>query len=216
MPIERLDNTCRTIPRELLNWFETLPGARSYQPKETIYLEGAQAVQFYYLKKGRVRVYVTSGNGIQKVLTIYRNHTVFGEASFFDGMPRMTSAEAIEPSEIVVVSRDNILSCFKEQPALALAMIQSLSKTVRMLSTQIHQMSFLSADKRIIQFLLLENAEKGSHIPYTQEELGNLAGCSRVTVSRTLKMLEKAGALTLSYGGISVIQPDMLKKYLDN
>lgn len=208
------ENTYKAIPSELLQWFETLPGIKVYSARTTLYLEGEKAEQFYYLKKGRVRIYVTSENGAQKVLALYKSHNVFGEASFFDGMPRMSSAETIEKSEIIIVKKDDILHCFKEQPTLALAMIQSLSKTVRMLSSQIHQMSFLSADKRIIQLLLLESGAQNTVISCTQEEIGTLVGCSRVTVSRTLKKLENSGCLAISYGGITVQDSELLKYYM--
>lgn len=208
------NSTYKNIPDELLRWFETLPNTKIYHAKETIYLEGDDANLFYYLKKGLVRVYVTSENGSKKILTIYKSHHVFGEASFFDGMPRMSSAEAIEESEVVLVNKESMLLCFQKQPTLALAMIESLSKTVRMLSSQIHQMSFMSADKRIIQFLLLETSNDNNLITYTQEEIGALVGCSRVTVSRVINDLKKQGFIQTIYGGIRISKSELLKKHL--
>lgn len=207
-------NSYQSIPTELLNWLDTLSGKRIYHPKQLIYQEQDMADHFYYLKKGEVRIYVTSPNGAQKVLAYYKLHHVFGEAAFFDGMPRMSSAEAVSHCEILPVSREVILRCFRENPHLALSMITSLSKTVRMLSSQIHQISFLSAEKRILEFLWKEYSEKKGPIRYTQEEIASLIGCSRMTVSKNLSLLRSSGCLETSYGSIILSKPDVLYKLL--
>ncbi len=197
------------LPAGLIQWAEALPSARTYRAGEWIYREGQPAPCFYCLQEGKVRVFVTSGEGIEKNLTVYTTPVVLGEAAFFDGSPRMTSAQALAPSRIVTIRRENILTCFREQPDLALAMISSLSRTVRMLSDQINQIAFLSAEQRIADFLRKEGKEN-PEVPYTHEQIAAFVGVSRVTVSRILARFRKQGILTTRYGTIRLLDPEKL------
>ena len=110
----------------LLRWAEAQPGRR-YENQAVIYHSGEDAGQFYCLIDGKVQIYMTSPEGIEKTITVYQNHALFGEAAFFDGSPRTTSARALVASRVVVIDRESILTCFREQPDLALSMICSLS-----------------------------------------------------------------------------------------
>lgn len=52
-----------------------------------IYLQNTEATCFYYLKSGRVKSYIQSADGAERVLNIYPAGSLFGEASFFDKLP---------------------------------------------------------------------------------------------------------------------------------
>lgn len=203
------DRDFLSLPAGFLSWAETLPSSRTCVPQEFIYQEGQAAHQFYFLKDGKIRIFVTSGEGVEKTLTIYQKNAIFGEASFFDGSPRMTSAQALEVSHIVPITRKAVLTCFRDQPDLALSMISSLSKTVRMLSDQINQIAFLPAEQRIAHFLKQE-ADKNGVVSYTHEQIASFAGASRVTVSRKLAEWRKKGWIATEYGKIRLLQPQRL------
>lgn len=200
------------IPEELLLWFEELNYPKKYRTGEMIYQEGEQAQEFYYVKKGRIRVFVTSENGMEKTLTVYGEHHIFGEAAFFDGLPRMSSARALTDSQIILLNKESTLLCFRQKPDLALAMIQSLSKTVRMLSQEINQISFLPAERRIASFLVKESEDGNKTITYTHEEIASLIGSTRVTVSRAISKFKKAGWIKTSYREIEVLDINNLEK----
>ncbi len=197
------------LPAGFLQWAEKLPTARTYSPGEWIYREGQPAPLFYCLQEGKVRVFVTSEEGTEKTLTVYRTPAVLGEAAFFAGSLRSTSAQALEASRIVSIRRENVLTCFREQPDLALSMISSLSRTVRMLSGQIHQISFLPAEQRVADFLRQEGAGNRD-VAYTHEQIAAFVGVSRVTVSRILARFRRQGILTTRYGAIRLLAPEKL------
>ncbi|MCJ7834220.1 Crp/Fnr family transcriptional regulator [Cuneatibacter sp. NSJ-177] len=203
------DQDFLSLPAGFLSWAESLPLFRTCAPQELIYQEGQPARQFYYLKDGKVRIFVTSGEGEEKNLTVYRKNAIFGEAAFFDGSPRMTSAQALEVSHIVPITKKAVLTCFREQPDLALSMISSLSRTVRMLSDQINQIAFLPSEKRIAHFLQQEADENGL-VSYTHEQIASSVGASRVTVSRTLAQWKKTGWIETEYGKIRILRPESL------
>ena len=197
----------------LLRWAEAQPGRR-YENQAVIYHSGEDAGQFYCLIDGKVQIYMTSPEGIEKTITVYQNHALFGEAAFFDGSPRTTSARALVASRVVVIDRESILTCFREQPDLALSMICSLSRNVRMLSTQINEISFLPAEQRLARFLVEESGCGVRQVSYTHEEIGSMIGSSRVTVSRILRTCAEQRLIRTSYRKIEVLQPEQLSSLL--
>ena len=97
--------------------------------KRQVYLQGELADSFFYLKKGRVKIFLTSENGMEKTLSLLEPGNIFGEAAFFDGMPRVSSAKAICPCEIVRITRGDLLQDFTKEPELAMSLLTLLSHT---------------------------------------------------------------------------------------
>ena len=85
-----------------------------------IYLQNTEATCFYYLKSGRVKSYIQSADGAERVLNIYPAGSLFGEASFFDKLPRVSSAVALSPCELVPIDRELAAQAVSGDPELAL------------------------------------------------------------------------------------------------
>lgn len=182
-----------------------------YRQGEMVYLQGTQADRFYYLKSGRVRIFLQSADGAEKTLRILEPGNIFGEASFFDGLPRVSSARTLAKSYIVPITRALLLRCFFQEPELAMSLLEYLSHTVRMLSTQLDNMAFLSADRRIARILL--SLSSGREIQSTHEEIGDLAGASRVTVSRILSDFARNGWIDTRYRKIVLLDREALTHF---
>lgn len=176
-----------------------------------IYLQGQPPQFLYYLLKGRVRSFLVSDDGEERTLAFYGTGHLFGEASFFDEQPRMSSAAAVTDCEVIAVSRQQMLHLFQQEPALALSMLKYLAQTVRLLSDQVDHITFLSAEERIIRVLLSGETDL---LDITQEELANAVGASRVTVSRCLQRLAAQGLLSTGYHQIRLRDRAGLKKCL--
>lgn len=177
-----------------------------------LYFQGEEGSQFYYLKKGRVRIFLHSDDGAEKTLVVRESGAIFGEAAFFDGQRRMSSARAVTDCEVVAVGREELLEIFRREPGFAMQLLQYLAKTVRMLSSQLDTMSFLPADRRLAGVLASLSAENDV-VHVSQEELGSLAGTTRVTVNRALQEFQHAGWVTLGYRSVCVCNRTALEKY---
>lgn len=117
-----------------------------------IYLQNTAATCFYYLKSGQVKSFIQSSDGGERVLNLYQEGSLFGEASFFDELPRVSSAVAMTPCELVPIDRELLSREFAAHPELALAMMKYLARTVRLLSDQVDQMAFRPARWRVAGF----------------------------------------------------------------
>lgn len=183
---------------------------RIYQPGQFVYLQGATPDCFYYLKEGAVRSFISLPDGEERTITIHRTGDLMGEASFFDQCPRVTSATAIKKSIVISVNRSQLDEVFNHHPELALPMLQYLSRTVRILSSHVND-SALPAEQRVVRYLISQAAGSDGIVRATHEEIGQMVGVSRVTVSRALGELVRSGKIETGYGFIKIKDVDAMK-----
>lgn len=185
---------------------------KRYAPGQMIYLQDTEAREFYYLLEGTARSYISSPGGAELVLTQHRAGDLMGEASFFDECPRVSSAVAVTPCQVVAVDREGLDRVFQSHPELAYPMLRYLARTVRLLSDHVDGISFRPADKRLASALLRHSGPDGL-VRSTHEELGAAIGVSRVTVSRTLAQFAQRGWLERSYGTVKLLDRDALENF---
>lgn len=142
------------LPAHIWEPFAQSRAAIRCSPGFLIYLQGTEATCFYYLKEGRVKSFIQSETGGERVLNIYRAGSLFGEASFLDELPRVSSAVALTPCQLVPIDRELVTQAISRDPELALAMMKYLARTVRLLSHQVDQMAFRPAQWRVARYLL--------------------------------------------------------------
>ena len=183
---------------------------RKYRAGQLIYLQGTHPDCFFYLVSGSVRSFISSSSGEERVLTVHRAGDLMGEASFFDGCPRVTSAMTLEDCSILTVDQGQLDAAFQRHPELALPMLRYLARTVRMLSDHVAASS-LPAQQRIVRWLLNQAYTENGAIQATHEGIGQAVGLSRVTVSRVLGELSTHGLVELGYRSVVLTDKDTLK-----
>lgn len=186
---------------------------RTWKKDKLIYAQGDTADCIYYLLSGRVKSFIASPEGKERLLTIYQAGDIFGEAAFFDGRPRFSSAQLMTDGSVAAVDRAALERCMQTTPSLTFDLLRYLSAAVRMLSTHLDTSSFLPADKRTAHLLLRMTPDASGVIVCTNEELGSALGISRVTVSRVLNALAKRGWITLKYRAVIVNDRNALREY---
>lgn len=188
---------------------------RVYAPGQLIYLQGAEPTEFYYLVSGTARSFLTSPEGEERVLTLHRGGSLMGEASFFDGCPRVSSAAAVSECRAVAVTWQALERVLAQNPGLAVPMLRHLAATVGQLSRQVNDLSFQSAETRLAAQLLREMDGEG-RVAVTQEELGFQIGVTRVTVARILRKWSRRGWVETGYGAVRVTRPQRLAELARN
>lgn len=189
------------LPPELFAPFFSAGTPTVYHKGQIIYLQGQEPTHLYCLVEGTVKTGIFSDQGEEKLLTTYHTGSIFGEASFFDRMPRVSTAMAQTDCRIVALSHQIVEGLFEQNPGLAYTMITYLARTVRLLSGHVDTMSFQTADKRLA-ILLLNHPDSHGKIHVTHEELASALGVSRVTVSRILSAFVRQELVETGYGFI--------------
>ena len=190
--------------------FENINYTRKHTKGDIIYHQGDTATSFYYLKKGRVRVYMTSPDGVEHTLSTAGVGEILGEAAFFDRMPRISSANALSNIEVAVINEETLIALMRKYPKLALELLGLQAARVRQLSAQLDAMTFLKADERIAK-LLLQNTNDNNEVYLTHEEIAGATGVTRVTVSKILREFKAKGILKTEYRKIIILDINGLK-----
>lgn len=217
--MEKLNHYVRNyadgLPVELITAFEGISSVRIFEKNKVIYSQGDDANSFYYLKKGRVKVFITSESGMEKTLSIIGKGAILGEAAFFDEQPRISSAKAILKSELISINKKTLMEIIRKNPQTAMELFKIQAQTIRMLSSQVDSITFLSAHSRIARFLLesMRMTSSGLLANTTHEEVASAVGVSRVTVSKFMIELSRLGIIKTGYKTIKILNPEKLKEY---
>lgn len=198
-------------PGTLSAIFESMPMIRVFNKGSMIYSQGDDAECFYYLKSGRVRIFISDENGSEKTVSVAEGGAIIGEAAFFDGLPRISSARAITRCETVSVTKNVLTDIIRRSPSSAFEIFRMQAQTIRLLSAQVDSISFISAKKRLSNLLhdCIER-EKNLSVKMTHEEIASYIGVSRITVSRLIGELASDGIIETGYREIKVIEPEKL------
>lgn len=199
------------FPREIWMPFVAHRAVVRCSPGFHIYLQGSEATCFYYLKEGRVKSFIQSEDGAEQVLTVYEAGSLFGEAAFFDELPRVSSAVALEPCQLVPIDRELVTEQFARDPSLAMSMMKYLARKVRLLSDHLDHIAFRPAKWRLAEHLLSLSPDDG-FVRCNQDEIAAAISVSRVTVSRILNELARDGLVELGYRKLRILDRERMRR----
>lgn len=204
---------------ELLLAFEEYGTLLQCKKGRSIYFQEDEADAFYMVKAGMLRSYVMGSDGKEITLELLRPGKVFGSVSFFMGIERIASVVALTDAEVVVLNQESVRQCFGEHYGLATEIIRALGATTRFLVSQVENLTIISAEHRVAHTLLqlsLEFKEKvadaGYDIPYTHQQIAELAGLSRVATTKELNRFAEKGWVKLGYRKIRVADEYALRE----
>ena len=172
--------------------------SRDYEKGQMILLEESTGETFFIITSGTVKVTRLSDDGREVILALLGESDFFGEMSLLDGEGRSANIVANEDAEVMTLSRRDFLEYLETYPKIAIALLEELAVRLRKSDQQIESLSLSDSEQRIGITLIRLAEERGTikrgdvtvqNLPY-QQDIANMAGTSRETVSRTLKLLE--------------------------
>ena len=172
--------------------------SRDYEKGQMILLEESTGETFFIITSGTVKVTRLSDDGREVILALLGESDFFGEMSLLDGEGRSANIVANEDAEVMTLSRRDFLECLETYPKIAISLLEELAVRLRKSDQQIESLSLSDSEQRIGITLIRLAEERGTikrgdvmvqNLPY-QQDIANMAGTSRETVSRTLKLLE--------------------------
>lgn len=171
---------------------------RSYRKRQLLFVENDPGESLIMLRSGAVAVFRTSPSGERAILTVLRSPEVLGEVSLLDGLPRSTSAEAIEDTTALALSRNSFLDLVHVNPRILDAVLRSLGGLIRRLTEQSADHIFLDLPGRVAKALVRlagSNPARMVTIELNQSQLAELAGGSRQSVNQALNSFAGRGWL---------------------
>lgn len=193
---------------------------RIIKSRNAICRQGEEAEHMYVILSGRVKIYTTSQGGKETVLTFMGPGDVLGEIAILDGGVRTASAQTIEESRILLISRAGFLRYLETHAKVALNIIRVLCTRLRKTDEFVEEMTTLQAGPRLAKALLRLANQYGQDqddgtilidIKLSQANLGAHAGLMRENVNRQLKQWEEEGILLTNSGVITLRSPQTLE-----
>lgn len=213
-------------------WFASLPAPerrllvarcerRLLAPGEMLFRQGdavpAAGGCFYGLAQGHIKVSSLRPDGREAILAVLEAGNWFGEISLIDRQPRTHDATAVGPAEVLALPRAAFDALMKRS-GFALGICRLLAARTRALYGMVEDATLRSTRARVARRLLLLahgdaslQAATRATVPVSQEALAMMLGITRQTLSKELKGLVAAGAISLGYGRIEIERPGVLE-----
>lgn len=187
---------------------------RSFPAKKTVVQQDSQSQEMYAVLRGRLKVVRESDDGREAMLGILEPGEVFGELAMLDGEPRTATVETLEPCELLVLRRNDVLGFLENHPKVMHQLILVLCQRLRSADELVQDTLFLPLPQRLgktLKNLAIEHGSEGKiDLKFTQQEIGNLVGASRESVNKQLNTWQDEGWLAMEEGHIHLLAPEKL------
>jgi len=203
---------------QAVHHFNAMVRTTKWRRGEWIFLLGDAADSIYLLREGRIKITALSEDGHEVLREIIGPGEIFGETSLILGIPRTTSAQALEALLLCEIRRTDFEALLSMYPELSLQLLKSVGLRLKQAEAQLVNVICNDISHRVREALIdLMVSESGTaserpvKIRITQQDLANLIGASRQKTSQALKELEDLSVLRLMYRSILVIAPHKLR-----
>lgn len=171
---------------------------RTYRKGQLLFVENDPGESLIVLRRGAVMVFRTAPTGERAVLSVLRPPETLGEVSLLDGAPRSASAEAIEDTQALALSRGAFIDLVHANPRILDAVMRSLGSLIRRLTEQNADHVFLDLPGRVAKTLVRLAGETTAPmvtIELNQSQLAEMAGGSRQSVNQAIGSFATRGWL---------------------
>ncbi len=201
---------------------EKITRMEEVKKRQPLYLTGDSSNNVYLLKKGRVKIANTAPSGKEVTFDILEAGEVFGELEVLEDAPRSTSAEALDDALICVIPRKDFDQYLAMHPTVMFKLTKLIGLRIRKIQSRIEDLVFRDVPARLAH--LLSELSKTDGVPdkqgirlkakLTHQEMANLIGCSRETVSTTMGQFRDDGLIQMDGRTITIVNEKGLSKLL--
>lgn len=170
---------------------------KSYARGNLILAAGESTDSAYILISGRVKVFMSDVDGKEVILAILAPNEFFGEMGLIDNSPRSANVVALEPCELVCISKPDFKRCMADNFDMTMTVMRGLAKRLREADNQIGSLALMDVFGRVARLLLetseVIGGEKVVTTKLSKQDIARMIGASREMVSRVMKHLQAAG-----------------------
>lgn len=194
-----LSDLFHDMPKRLLGELESIEFTTSYPSDAVLFSEGQTPRGLFVVLRGKVKLSVSSRDGRTLILRVAEEGEVLGISACVSGQEYEATAETMEPSEISFLKRADVLRLMQAQNEWALWLAENLSREYSFTCREVRNLMLAeSASGKLARFLM-ESLEKNGtpkqpdrmKLGLTHEQMAQMIGSSRETVTRTLAAFKK-------------------------
>ncbi len=197
---------------------------RNYSAGQSVFGEGEPCSGLYVVESGHVRIFKSSANGREQVLSIDGPGSSIAELPVFDSGNYPASATALDETKLLFVSRQDFQALCLAHPQVALKVLRVVGTRLRRLIGIIEELSFTTVRHRLASFLLRLAQKEGKRsaagveitLPASNQELASHIGTVRELVSRNLSRLQAEGMLQIDGRAVTISDLKALEAEIDS
>jgi CRP-like cAMP-binding protein len=201
---------------------EKITRMEEVKKRQPLYLTGDPSSNVYLLKKGRVKIANTAPSGKEVTFDILEPGEVFGELDVLEDAPRSTSAETLDDALICVIPRKDFDQYLAMHPNVTVKLTKLMGLRLKKIQSRVEDLVFRDVPARLAHLLVELSktdgvAEKQGvrlKVKLTHQEMANLIGCSRETVSTTMGQFRDDGLIQMDGRTITIVNEKGLSKLL--
>ena len=209
----------QSLPLDAIEDLTQRVAVKRVSAQTTVVTQDEPGDSMYVIMSGRVKVVIFGENGREVTLSILRPGDGFGEMSLFDGGARSADCIAVEPTALLCLSRDDLLLHISNHPRTSLNLLGEMARRLRRADDAIAQLALCDVNERLIRRLISLAEEEGTESPEgvlvrrrpTQQELANMIGSCRETISRAFNQLARDGMI-IPRGRSLVVTPQLMQR----
>ena len=192
----------------------------SLKKGEILFHKGSAGDALYIIKQGKIKISLLSNVGTEVVLAIFSEGDFFGEMALLDGMPRSADAMAIEPTDLLVLDRQDFIAFLMNKKNAVQAVLQSLSQRLRHTDDLLEDTCFLQISarfaKKLVELAATHGRQEGDKVcidlTLTQQDLASMVGTTRESINKELRTLREKGLVSIQDNVIGINDLERLKR----
>ena len=192
---------------------------KHYKKNEVIFFEGEKGEGLFLIEKGKVKLVKMSEGGEELTLNIYRDNEIFAEIVIFDHGPYPATAITMEKSKINKIDIKDLNSFIAKHPDISTKIMKIITKRLRRAQQNVQNLGLKNSKNRLAALLnylaerhgIKENNKTKINMSLTQQEIANMIGTTRETVSRAINLFKRKGYIETNKNNIYISNLSNLK-----
>jgi len=184
---------------------------RSFVSNEFIFWDGDAPDWFYIVAKGKVKVLKHSLSGKEFIIAFFGPSEMFGEVAVFEDKPYPASAQAVAETKVLEIKREDFLSFLAHRPEVALRIISVLGGRLRDAQSRLRDLAAERVEQRLTRILLMLSSKLGTTLPFTRQEIADMAGTTTETAIRVMSRLKDGGIIRSVRGKTIIVDETKLR-----
>jgi CRP/FNR family cyclic AMP-dependent transcriptional regulator len=206
-------------PADVLAKLAASSQTQSYRARQVVYLPGDRAASVHFVALGRVKVSKVTRDGKELTLAYRTSGEFFGETCLLEGGPREEIVEAMETTATIEVDRTLFDQSLAGHAEIAYPFARAMIARWRALQTKVEQLVFKDVGSKLAELLLRLGSEHGIEhrrglvlgLKITHQEMANLIGSTRETVSLTLSQFKRKGLIQTEGRKVILVDREALR-----
>lgn len=174
--------------------------------RQVAYRPGDPSDAIFVIKSGRIKICKITEDGREIILNLLKTGDIFGEMAFLEDQMRDTFAEALDDTNVLIFKKPELLQLIKRRPAITYRLAKVIGERRREAERNMENFLYKGVRERLAGLLLRLGEDYGIkdsrgkllRIKITHQDLANLIGSSRETVSLTLGDFRREGYIDIN------------------